>query len=553
MSQQMQPGEVYITFGFSYGPGGVPMRADTIGDNLQALLATNRISAAYEAGLSCLGLRFFKRGHWWDISAWLREPIMDENRQKVRSLLQSFHFVDAPVANVAWAESLAWNELPEQIRFQELWMGWPVTDTLEQRPQYGPRSVVVKKTGADYGVQFILNGIGSWEYSVSPDGQVQPGPRVVYAVGASSSQLPSDLPGEGKGALNAFWIEPYVQVCEALHERTTTWYGEDGRVKRSVQVGEPYPGSGFFSHTNIAKGVNEDWSITLRPSASGSFDNYGKATPDSRVFVHQYSTKQGLDSLDIYVHGQLVNTVGPYLPCYPSYEVELNDDGSAGWLVWQDSAKTNAQILVLNTNGTVEFRADCGRDVMEPIVAPNGAGVLLRPNGGTNQNTFMWFTRQGKLQAMDVSFNPECVGWIPGSRKSLFWTSLGNASYRCQLIDWDTGKRLWDIPIPDDVQPLAIGLTPKFVMIAQAQPYPPAPRQSADDPPPDAEWLRTFYAFDVQDGSLVAQWQAQLPHRSLDRYRDHFIWLGGKFFYVTEEEFTELNLDDISAKKHGWK
>jgi hypothetical protein len=557
MSAQMLPGEVYITIGFSDGPGGVSMRPDTIGDNLRALLDTNRISAAHEAGLSSLDLRFSKRGKWWNISAYLREPVTEENRQKVMSLLASFRFLDAPVENVAWAESLAWNELPEQIRQPEnSFEGWPVTDNLDQRPQHGPRSVAVKKNGDVYTVQFFLDGIGSWQYSVFPDGSVQSGRREVYAQGPTAAGLPFDLPGEGKGVANVFWIEPYVQVCETLRERTTTWYGEDGRIRRTSRVGEPSSGAGFFSHTNVVEGINEDWSITLPPAAStGDFpdERCAASTPDSRVLVYQFNPKPGLVALDVYIHGKRMNTLGPYLPCYPSYQVALNDDGSAALLVWQDAAKTNAQIVVLNTNGIVQFRADCGQNVWSPEVAPNGAGVLLRPNGGTNQNTFMWFTRQGKLHSLDVSSNPECVGWIPSSRKSLFWTSLGNESCRSQLIDWDSGKRLWDIPVPENVRPLAIGLTQKYVIFASAQAYLPAPGRSTDHPAPDGEWIRTFYTFDVQDGSLVAQWQAQLPHRGLERHRDHFIWLNNKFYYVTAEEFTEINLNDISEKKHGWR
>ena len=115
LSQQMQPGEVYISFGYSGGPGPETMRADTVGDDLQALLSTNRISASYEAGLSHLGLYFFKRGKFWNISAWLRDPVTEENRQKVMSSLKSFRFIDAPIGNTAWAESLAWNELRKKF------------------------------------------------------------------------------------------------------------------------------------------------------------------------------------------------------------------------------------------------------------------------------------------------------------------------------------------------------------------------------------------------------------------------------------------------------
>jgi hypothetical protein len=234
----------------------------------------------------------------------------------------------------------------------------------------------------------------------------------------------------------------------------------------------------------------------------------------------------------------------------------LNVDGSAGLLVWKNESRTNAQIVVLNANGSIQFQADCGRDVWSPIVAPDGAGVLLRPNtGGTNQNTFIWFTKQGKLRSIDINPNPWCVGWISGSQKSLFWTSLGTETNRYQLIDWDIGKRLWDIPRPGDGQLLAIGLTPNFIIFAVAQRYLPAPWHDAARTGTDSgkEWLRTFYAVKVQDGSLTAQWQALFPRRSLDAGRDHFLWLGDKFFYVTPEEFTELNLEDIGLKEHGWR
>jgi len=188
-------------------------------------------------------------------------------------------------------------------------------------------------------------------------------------------------------------------------------------------------------------------------------------------------------------------------------------------------------------------------------VAPGGAGALLRPNtGGDTQNTFMWFTKQGKLRSMDVSPNPWCAGWIPGSPKSLLSTSLGY-DYRYQLIDWDIGKRVWDIPCPGGGQVLAIGLTPNLIILAVALPHHSAAPPSANGTLPDSgkEWMRTFYAVAVQDGSVVAQWQAQFPHRLLDAGREHFLQLGDKFFYVTRDDFTELNLEDISSKKHGWR
>ena len=201
----------------------------------------------------------------------------------------------------------------------------------------------------------------------------------------------------------------------------------------------------------------------------------------------------------------------------------------------------------MGTNGGMQFRADCGRAIWDPLVGPEGAGVLLRPNGGgEDRNTLTWFTQRGKQCSMEVSPNAECAGWIPHTRKSLFMTSLGNESRRFQLIDWDTGRRCWDIPCPGSGELMAMTLTPNLIILSISEPYPALPDWGK-------ELRRTFYAVKVQDGSLVAQWQAQFPHRSFSSDRDRFLQLDDRLFYITKEEVTEINLEDITLKKHGWR
>jgi hypothetical protein len=165
----------------------------------------------------------------------------------------------------------------------------------------------------------------------------------------------------------------------------------------------------------------------------------------------------------------------------------------------------------------------------------------------------MWFTEQGQRHSMQISPNPECLGWVPGTKDSLFLTSVGNNDYRCQLIDWGVGNRLWNIPIPKR-RPLAVGLTRSFVLFCVAEPHSVA-QQAGNDTHPgiEEEWLRTFYAINLQDGSLVALWQAQFPHRSLEAGREYFLQLADELFYVTPDEVTKLNLEDIRSKGHGWR
>jgi len=182
---------------------------------------------------------------------------------------------------------------------------------------------------------------------------------------------------------------------------------------------------------------------------------------------------------------------------------------------------------------------------------------VLHPNtGGNDENTFMWFTQEGKVHSLAVNPNPACLGWVPKTCQSLFSTSMG-FEYRYRLIDWSTGKSLWDIPCPGNVKAhvLSLGFTPKLIIFAVAEPYKPGPWGGAEWTLGNSgtEWIRAFYAVNVQDGSLAARWQAHYPQRLAGEDRDHFFALGNKLFYVTAGEVVELNPQDILSKKNDWQ
>jgi hypothetical protein len=371
-----------------------------------------------------------------------------------------------------------------------------------------------------------------------------------------------DLPGVSKGKIETYWLAPYVRASEGLGGKTITWFAEDGHIKLQTAVNAIEHGFVVIGgKRETFQGVNEDWQITLPPEPppvqSGySMSGYNTSTMDSRVFVRQFHPKPGLIALDIYVHGKLANMVGPFLD-YQDREVELNEDGGTALIVWKDESHTMAQIITTDTNGVINFRVDCGQIVDSPIAAPDGTGALLHPNtGGSDENTFMWFTKEGKLHSIFINPNPYCVGWIPETHQSLYSTSIG-FGYRYQLIDWDTGKSLWEIPCPGTGKPqvLSVGFTPKLIIFAVAELYKPGSWQGAEWTLDNSgqEWIRTFYAVNVQDGRLAARWQAQTPQRLAGEERDHFLSLGDKLFFVTAGEVVELNPADIASKKNGWQ
>jgi hypothetical protein len=554
--EQMQPGEAYISIGYTDSSFSETMRTDTVGNDLHSLLETNQFST-FAKGLSEMDLRFLKRGHNWFISAYMKEPVMEDNRRKMMALLESFSFVDAPVSNASWAESLAWRELPEKIRdTQDPSLNWPLAGHEQSGlARYGQRSVLVTNLGAAYSVKFTLIGIGSWTFNVATNGSVEPGQALLQALSPGPPWRPSDLPGASQGKADSYWAAPYVHASRRLGNLVMTWFTKEGRVKKMSNVVYDDPGSGYaVIDTNIAVGINEDWRVSL-PRTPLSYDRYIKCTKDSRVLLDEFGPNTGGAMMDVYVHGKKVNTIGPFLPYYPSCEPALNEDGSAAILIRDNESKTNSEIVVLDANGALAFKTECKFPVWSPNVAPNGAGVLLRPNSGTSQNTFLWFTEKGKTHSLDISPNPECAGWVPHSCKALFSTQLGFEAAHFELIDWNAAKRLWSIPSPGQGQVFAIGFTPKLIILAIAEPYPPGTPPSENESVLESgeEWIRSFYAINVADGRLVARWRGQLPRIYRASDHDHFLYLGTNLFYVSADEFTELNLRDIMAKKGGWQ
>jgi len=375
------------------------------------------------------------------------------------------------------------------------------------------------------------------------------------AQGAPPPPPGPDFPGVSLGKLETYWIAPYVRVSTIFGRKTVTWFSKDGSIQRQTEARGIEPGfivaTSQESSGETVWGVNEDWKITL-PQRAGEL-GYTTSTPDSRVFVEEFHPQHGMIALNIYIHGKLTNTVGPF-PQYSADQVRLSDDGSASLTVWKDDTRKTAQIVGLGANGIIRFRVDCADPVINKGVAADGSGVLLSPNSDSGQFTFMWYTGQGKLHSFEITPNPYLVGWIPGTHSSLFATSVGDRSPLYHLIDWDRNEKLWEIPAPGNGQVLAVGITPGLLLFEEAELYKPGPWRGAEwvlgrD---GKEWVRTFYAVSIHDGSVVARWQSTLPQKLSNEYRDRFLWMNERLFYITANEFTELNLDDIVSMKNGW-
>jgi hypothetical protein len=199
--QQMQPGEISITVGRRYDQTSTmenalswssEMSPDNVDKDLHPLLTGDLIKSLDEPEISGLDLRFIKRGAGYEISAYLRAPISAEDRRRVRALLESFRFVDAPVSNPNWAIFLARPHLPPEILAQlsgrnamgafaipmitstkKTATGYLVSFAqVEGRP--GPGSVPYRPPSPDWDPFPGVEPLAAWKFFVKTSGEVVP-------------------------------------------------------------------------------------------------------------------------------------------------------------------------------------------------------------------------------------------------------------------------------------------------------------------------------------------------------------------------------------------
>ena len=369
------------------------------------------------------------------------------------------------------------------------------------------------------------------------------------------------LPGKEGGKSTSRWLAPYVRLTETEFgrnwEKTVTWYSPEGQPKtRRVDAAQ----SGYViareNGENVIIGVNGNWEFVLpkedyrNPMVTGA----NHCTENSHVFVDEFSPDRKQLTLSIYVDGKLANKAGPFL-YYRGRTSQLGGDGSTALLTWKDASQSATQLVTTDSKGNARVRVDCEETDRSPIPGPDGAGALVPGAGGGGQeNFFSWYTKDGKVSSAQILPNPQMVGWVPGTQKSIFSTSLGFEDFHYRMIDWASGNQLWDIPLPAAGHPLSVAVTSKLVIFAIAELYKGGPWQGDQRvlEKNRTEWIRAFYAVSVEDGHPVAHWRAQYASRLPNDY-EHFMRLDDRSYFLTADEFVEISDDEILNRKGGWQ
>ncbi|HVS36810.1 MAG TPA: hypothetical protein VMS17_14715 [Gemmataceae bacterium] len=443
---------------------------------------------------------------------------------------------------------------------------WPGTFG-ERYPQ--PWSVIQIRRGVDEwtidydGRQFTVNAeTGAVAPAkAKPDaGPARNGPAAAPPATPSEASIPGSvpppapriMPGEVQGRVQSRWLAPYVSVTTrsvgATAATSVQWLTPEGKLDHEAAGPNIDAHAGYIYEYGdgggVIHGLNGDWTIVLprKPGPAG----YITATEDGRAFVHEFHPKEDEIAADVYVAGKQLGAVGPFLQ-YKGQDVQLGSDGSLALLAWKDADKKKPQVIAVGPDGKVRFRADCDGPIISPMPAPDGSGVLVHVNAsGDARNLFLFYTKDGKASSLVVGPNAGLLAWLPGTTTALMHTSIGY-DYRFHLIDWSSGKRLWEIPdpeaarVPGELPSVDVGSD--WLLIGGLESVKQQDQAAA---------VRSIHALDPKTGQVVAHWLPEPPNLA-SRAGGRFLRHGKILFLVTDEEFSEVNADDIAARKNGWR
>ncbi len=322
------------------------------------------------------------------------------------------------------------------------------------------------------------------------------------------------------------------------------WYNADGTKRRELSGALVHVNSGFVSEGPVYHGIFEDWKIEL--TNKGSLPGSVNATPDSRVFHHNYRPEHNANSrtiaVDVYLNGNLMGTIGPY-SAYRGENARLSASGNSGLLV-RESDEGPLKIIVFDDHAKLQFETKCDDQVMRPIVTANSDGALVEANTGEQPQRFMLYTAQGKTREMKIGPNARFLTWVADTHQSVFETSVGYTN-RYRLIDWDKGETIWEIPDPcPRTNAVGRGVTAvaNYVITCGYE-------YTGEEHPVT---IPTLYALDSASGTLAAKWKPNMGLIvSLDGGR--LFPLKGKVYFVTDNLVHEISVDDIVQKRNGWE
>jgi hypothetical protein len=341
-------------------------------------------------------------------------------------------------------------------------------------------------------------------------------------------------PGLRKGYTDSHWGAPFLLVTKfSVEERFVTsvkWFDENGKVTKELSSPGVHDRGDYISEysdgKSIIHGITGDWKFALpeKPDIK-SWDQSVRGRGD--MFVHEFRPSPEMMSMDIYRKGVLVGSFGPFVKNY--FDAHIGEDGSVTFMTWKNAEKNDIQVMVIGSDGKLQFKENCGEKADEPFPLAGGAGVVLQDQTRKDPPVrFKYVGLGGGTASYDIGPNATPLLSVPNTDMLLFSTALGQGE-GFELVHGATGKTVWEIPSPIREYPSsAIGamLTGKKILLLG---------------------LGTA-AIDLKTGQVIAIWEPDRDESSWGR----FFSVGTKLFIFTQKEFFQLHLPDIDAKRNGW-
>lgn len=370
------------------------------------------------------------------------------------------------------------------------------------------------------------------------------GGGLTLASARSSGPAPPayNCPAKQLAARKTVWLGPYVSADEVRigeHSRVTIrWFGPDGKVVREiVEPGGVICISDYLGEGKALYSVNGDWSFS---PVEREGINTLSTTPEA--YLISYNPKEDLICGDLYWHGKLVASVGPFYQ-HIQAGFDLGADGSTAIIVWDGPGKKTPQVIAMTRTGEVRVRADCELpEEGSTIVAPGARGVIVDSWSAEGGKTF--YGSDGRQVTLPAGFDFRL--WLPDTTKALVAKSLSGFGDDYELVDCQTGASLWRLELPQPARVGPLGVAGEYLLFGGTE------RNDTLGGPPGE--VRTLYAVEAATGRIAAHW---LPASSYaggwGSYALRLRQLDGKYFLLSDAEVSEFDPEDIRAKRNRWR
>jgi hypothetical protein len=355
-----------------------------------------------------------------------------------------------------------------------------------------------------------------------------------------------DTPGGRLGEVSTRWLAPFVhetdlywgEGCDAVESRTVRWYDRVGNPTREL-VGVRSSSYGCVEDQDgTLYGTCLDWTIRHEPSRCDYLST--TVTENSRFLVRTCAIENTFE-LELYDTGLLVTTLGPFTRGMGNPELYLDEDGHLA-LVDHSGAKGRVSLLVFDVGKGPLLEVP----LEEPfrVLGCNSSGLLV---GKFDEREPIRYFSKGGAHSNFVIPGHRFLGWAASDDVALFSYPAGGE--KLILVSCRAGQTLWERDFSSARRVTGswrVAFVDSLVIAASIEVD---PMRFQDRRP--SEPYHQLRALSLSDGSTVAVWHTN-TREPFFSYEARFVYVRGRLYWVTGNDFCEIEVNDIVHGKYGW-